>query len=216
MAGIMDWLFGATPNRTPSRAIDQYPSIDDARAAQDAGFGYGSGQEELVNRSEGRDLLTRALLAAAHSAPTALGMDRPSIALAPLGGGRRADYSRRLDEIRINSRDDDVLHNPDPDIASSLAHEATHRGIEKVRNTVQGPQPTRYLERLLNGSRGQYQDDIEERVVRYIMEMLGDPEKGAIASKYRADRMDDTTTGANLIARMAETLIAKQRPGGPR
>lgn len=164
------------------------------------------------------DVYGRAALAANRSAIAGLGLDPRRFSMEPNMDAERATiggaYSRENDHGF-------VIPGASADSASTLVHEALHRGLQKMRTAGTMPQ--------FSSTRPTAMDDgaLEEAIVRIIMERsMGDPEQGSLAirKKKNADAqfaLKGVTPGyghkfIDDIEAAAAQQIARQRPGGPR
>jgi len=234
------------PQMTPAPPMGAYPNSDDVAFAKKAGFGYGNPAESFIEGKAAQvlkpdtdgmkiedivkatkdpksvsvidtekdpiagkqldDVYTKAALAVNRMPIAALGFEPRKAAMdvqlgkANLGGL----YSPSEDTMWVNST-----------YPSALVHESTHRGINLLRGN---PEAKQILGDMPN----------EEAIVRYLMaKQGGDDEKGlggisdaqregALYSFDKGLRSNTYQKNLQSLDKIAQDMIAKRNPRGPR
>lgn len=172
---------------------------------------------KLPNAGAIPDVYARAALAANHIPLAALGLAPGNFTMDAVTDPARVNlaglYSPKTDQGF-------VIPGESADFASTLTHEAVHRGLQKLRESGSAP---KFRENQVEPKAD------EENLVRLIMQKLaGDPEEGDLAVKKKSNAYDaflsrDSVMGKyvdNYIQQMntaaSAEIVRRQQKMGPR
>lgn len=241
--------FASRPTQVvPAPLPTEYPSDADAAYAREQGFGYGSGNEPFIAGERAREVgsprgstgdvmtfvekmpvmnvakerqpeisndFTKAALVANRSPITLVGFDPAKTGLSP---------DKNMTIGGLYSRSKDVMYANKAGGPDNIVHEATHRGLQKLRRAgILSKEENEWL-----GGAG------EEYLVRYLMQKyagvkppdkkvasadlkIGESqERGAQFMFFEGLLAKQNQRYAEGIERKAQDFIASQRPRGPK
>lgn len=182
-----------------------------------------SGVLRGVENAPMANLLMRAALASNRSPISALGFDPDKVVLDSQSSGRKFTLGGAYTPTPKSTTDNMYVNLSQPD-GSTIVHESTHRGFQKLRDT--------YPDKV----KGIFKDGVlphEEMVVRWLMaKNAGDPEKQDAEAKVGLQQRQDAVNAftapplPSLVAKRGDALtqledlaaeaIKNRRPGGPR